>query len=275
MFGGFTTRQNFGQQLFPSRILGQLGGQTQVIADRFITTAGITGTTEINAINLLVADLIYYGLINKFISVYPMIGGTSVTTSYNLIDPRVFRITWVNAVVFASTGVRSSGAINNYGNTNIPALTTGNFNGHLSFYGRLNTIGTCSAIGAGVSFNPTFRTSIVNTLAAPVGSYNGEQSVTAAAIVNNSGLWTVSRTNNSLIEFYQGSTLLGTNTNAQTSRLGGETIQILAINQGGFGGVNPSTLQECQFVTIGQSLTATDVANLNTSIVNFQTNLGR
>jgi len=274
MFGGFTTRRNFGQQLFPSRILGQLGGQTQVIADRFITTAGITGTTEINAINLLVADLIYYGLINKFVAVYPMIGGTSVTTSYNLIDPRVFRITWLNAVVFASTGVRSSGSVNNYGNTNIPALTTGAFNGHLSFYGRLNTVGTCSAMGAGVQFNPTYRNSIVNTLAAPVGSYNGENAVTASTIVNNSGLWTVSRTNNSLIEFYQGSTLLGTNTTAQTSRLGTENIIILGILQS-TGGVVPATLQECQFATIGQSLTAAEVANLNTSIVNFQTNLGR
>ena len=77
MFGGFTERPNFGKQLFPSRTLGQFGNQATQIAANFLNATQISDPTIVAAINQLVADLFFYGLIPKMRAVYPFVGGTA------------------------------------------------------------------------------------------------------------------------------------------------------------------------------------------------------
>ena len=56
-------------------------------AGKFIDSVGITNDVQKSAINVLVTQLKDSALWNKFLAIYPMIGGTPVSMSYNLIDP--------------------------------------------------------------------------------------------------------------------------------------------------------------------------------------------
>ena len=53
-------------------------------AQAFITAASITDPTQQIAINQLVVDLKGYNIWSKMKAIYPYVGGTSTSTSYNL-----------------------------------------------------------------------------------------------------------------------------------------------------------------------------------------------
>jgi hypothetical protein len=78
-------------------------------AQAFFTGSGITDTVQKTAINDLVIALKKDSLWNKFVALYPMVGGNSASTSFNLKDPRnvdaAYRITWHGSPDFKTTGV--------------------------------------------------------------------------------------------------------------------------------------------------------------------------
>ena len=63
-------------------------------AQAFITAASITDPTQQSAINQLVVDLKGYGVWTKMQAIYPFVGGTSTSTSYNLKNTAQFQISW-------------------------------------------------------------------------------------------------------------------------------------------------------------------------------------
>ena len=120
-------------------------------AQAFITAAGISNVTEQGAINQLVLDLKSYSIWNKMLVIYPFVGGTSLTTKYNLVNPSTYTITWNGGVTFDSNGVTGNGTTG-YGATGfIPStvnLTTG-LTTSLSYsvYSRTDTISNASDMG--------------------------------------------------------------------------------------------------------------------------------
>ena len=78
-------------------------------AQAFITTAQISDLTQQVALNNFVILLKQDSLWAKFSAIYPMLGGTSFSTKWNLKDPRdldaAYRITWIGAPDFKITGV--------------------------------------------------------------------------------------------------------------------------------------------------------------------------
>ena len=95
-------------------------------AQAFITAAGITDITQQNAINTLVVNLKVANIWNKFKAIYPMIGGTSTTHKFNLINPAdsdaAFRLLFSGGWTHSSMGIKGNGT-NTIANTNLSLRT--------------------------------------------------------------------------------------------------------------------------------------------------------
>ncbi len=117
-------------------------------AQAFITAASITDPTQQSAINQLVLDLKGYSIWTKMKAIYPYVGGTSSSTSYNLKNPAQFQITWNGGVTWSNNGVLFGG-VNGYGNTgyNISVNNTGS-NISAGVYSRTSGINAGSEFGA-------------------------------------------------------------------------------------------------------------------------------
>jgi hypothetical protein len=151
MFGSFTTRRNFGNQLFPSRTLGQFGGASSPIAGNFLSAAGITDPTISTAINQLVIDLLNNNLLSKFYAIYPFVGGSAFTCKFNLINSldtnEAFRLNFVGGWTFSSNGALPNG-VNSYADSFFSNRLFNNINNSFGVYSRTNNIITGTSIGA-------------------------------------------------------------------------------------------------------------------------------
>ena len=89
-------------------------------AQAFITAAGITNSTQQNAINSLVISLKGFNIWTKMKAVYPFIGGTATTHKWNLKDPQdtnaAFRLVFSGGWTHSGTGALPNGT-NAYANT--------------------------------------------------------------------------------------------------------------------------------------------------------------
>ena len=112
-------------------------------ADAFIKAAGITDSTQQTAIKTLVNDLNGYGLWSKMKAIYPMVGGTATSHSYNLKDTTKFQITWNGGLTHDSNGVTGNGT-NGYGNLNLNPRTHLSTQFSFGTYCRVPSISTRS-----------------------------------------------------------------------------------------------------------------------------------
>ena len=118
----------------------------------FINTAGLTQSLHKNAVHRLVRDLKNNKLWTKLRVVYPFVGGTQLSHSINLKDPRDLdaarRIRFYGGWTHSSTGAQPNGT-NGWGNTYYNA-STDSINiveSHISYYSRTNTDNTGVEIG--------------------------------------------------------------------------------------------------------------------------------
>lgn len=113
-------------------------------AKNFLDSAGIADTSLKDAVYDLVKQLKDSSLWNKFMAIYPMVGGTSASTKWNLKDPRnndeAFRLTFSGNPVFATTGVLFP-TNNDYANTHLNDSLLINADNSISYYSRTqNTV---------------------------------------------------------------------------------------------------------------------------------------
>src|SRR5690606_24652832 len=99
----------------------------------FLQSANITNQLHIYAINQLVLNLKYYNIWEKMIAIYPFIGGSANSHSYNLKNPSQFQITWNGTVTHDANGIKGDGATG-YGNTGLNATLLSPTSRHLSVY---------------------------------------------------------------------------------------------------------------------------------------------
>lgn len=109
-------------------IAAQRYGSLDPAAQAFITAAGITDATQINAINNLVLNLKGRGIVNNSVdlwsdrlAVYPFVGGSATSHKFNLKDPQdtngAFRLVFAGGWIHNSTGITPNGT-NAYADTN-------------------------------------------------------------------------------------------------------------------------------------------------------------
>jgi hypothetical protein len=243
-------------------------------ADAFIKAAGITDSTQQTAIKTLVNDLNGYGLWSKMLGIYPLVGGTASSHSWNLKDTTKLKMRWVGGMTHDSNGVTGNGT-NSYGQpditgttginaTNYPPLTATNYG--ISSYQRTTSVEYVSQIGFGYTTGY-----VLHSYAGGTNHYF--RGITAspdnATNANKVGL----------IQMYGGSGVGSGFINGTKVLSGtGGVLPNTALNTylwfAGNNGAGYSN-RNFAFFTVSEYLNDTEAANLYTSIQKFQTTLNR
>jgi len=255
-------------------------------AQAFFTAAGITDTTQKNAVNQLVLDLKSYGIWSSMIAIYPFVGGTATTNKYNLKNPNTFQITFGGGWTHSSTGSLPNGT-NGYADTGISWSNIGTTYNY-SVYSRTNSDNLFSILGAysiggytcgesGYQTSLQFNPRSGNQLSIRDVS-NGGASITIAGQTSSAGYYVVNRT--TVPTVYKNGSNIGTGSGSSTSATPYINLSLSATNfyddDCGFGYYEQFDNRELAFATFANaSLTSTNVSNLNTAVQAFQTTLGR
>ena len=250
-------------------------------AQAFLTATGITDPTITSAINTLVVDLKANSLYTKFNAIYPMVGGTSGSMKYNLVDPQdtnaAFRLTFGGGTItFASTGMAGNG-INSFVNTNlVPNSHLSLDNTHISAYIR-TTGTTTNSVEMGIQggtdglFIAPFYASGLQNFRAVNASQTGPSTLGTTIPAFYQANRIASGTSK---QYRQGSIL---NTDSVTSgTLSTRNIFLLAYNSNSSHG-SPSfpSSRENAFSSIGEGMTDGEASTFYTIVQAFQTTLGR
>jgi len=250
---------------------------TDADAQSFVAAAGIADSTQISAINALVADLKAYGIWTKMKAIYPFVGGSAASNKFNLKDPRdlnaAYRLLFYGGWTHSVTGAKPNGTTGyaeTYLNNNILGLNDISFG---VYFGEDNTISydkilASCAIGA---YNGGWGSGIYTGNNTSVTNYFVNNSNVALSVNSGSskGMYIVSKTSASSFVHTKGSFYNPISFNPQVLR--NATFKIG--RAGDWAG--DYNLQEQRFTYIGNGLDQTEISNLYIAIQKFQTTLGR
>jgi len=264
----------FGFGFSPSKPRKAGGVANDPDAEAFFTATGITDATQKSAVNQLVLDLKSYNIWTKMKAVYPMVGGTSTTHKFNLVNPAdtnaAFRLTFSTGWTHSSTGAKPNGS-SAFANTNFTPSTNGMQlnSAHISFYSRTDSNTYMVEMG---NWDTTTSTLLLlrdsNTLTLRM---NNTTNITFSN-TNSTGFYKSNRTASNVLTGWKNGVKSVTSSVASTS-LPTNVIYIGAFRDGSLTAYYSS--KECAFASIGDGLTDTEAANFNTAVNNFQTTLGR
>jgi hypothetical protein len=246
----------------------------------FLITTNITDTTIVNAIEGLVTDLKSAGLWDKIDALYPMVGGTSTTNSYNLKDVSQYQITFSGGVTHNVSGSKGDG-INGVADTGLNARTdlaggTPTDGCHMFMYiqgmvaeGGLD-IGVTGDDGTGGSpwhLNSRNPTNVFNTR-----NINATLDGTTLS-AQTSGVFAMSRTSSSSYfkSFNKSHTVL-----SRTSFImPNTTVSFMAQHSAQTGGYGDYQTRMFSLVSLGSALSQAEVDDFVDINQTFQTALGR
>jgi hypothetical protein len=259
-----------------------LTGQTEAntYMSAVISGGGTLDATMSGATYQLFNDLFVSGLWNKLYSFYPLLGGNSSGgQAVNGKTPGTRNITWNGGLTFSTNGVVSNGSTG-YGDLNSNPFNLAPIDDfHMSVYSRTNITTDFAQQDMGAFVSTAQRTQInirttnddtrsaVNT-SGGLGMYSNNDS---------RGLFTVVRRTSTDTESYRNSTSLGNSNTTSTNRPNGN-LWLAArnwINNFPSPLVEAPTTRQYAFVTTGNALSDSEVADLYTAIQTFQTTLGR
>ena len=244
-------------------------------AQAFFTASGLTGATNLTAINQLVVDLKGYGIWTKMKAIYPMVGGTAALHKWNLKDPQdtnaAFRLVFNGGWTHSSTGALPNGT-NGYANTFLNPDTSLTLNStHVSYYSR--TLAVNVQIELGAFTGPPDKLLHLRP-AANYLSGSTSSSIFFTTTTDARGFWLGTRRASNDREVYRNGTSQVTNTTTDANSYPAIPIYLGARNLQGTGIDLPSN-KECAFASIGDGLTDTEAANFYTAVQNFNTTLSR
>jgi len=271
-----------------SRILNSFaipaGSSFDPDAQAFITAAGITNSTQQNAVNQLVLDFKSYNLWDLMNAIYPFVGGTATTHKYNLKDPRDLNAAY--RIGFSGGWTHNSnGALGNAINTIADTYYLFFGEGEMGLYSR----NTSNYFGGG---NPVYDNVLEKINYMPFKYVQGEGSNITSYFSDGDDLSginsiTVATTPTGLIslsgdssisKLYKNGILIGSVApSLPPSTLSDNSIWLGGININGQAYTNPiysNTGIAFGFITT-TVLNDTQNANLYTSVQAFQTTLGR
>ena len=249
-------------------------------AQAFFTASGLTGATNLTAINNLVVALKGFGIWTKMKAIYPMIGGTAALHKWNLKDPRdldaAFRVVFLGGWTHSSTGALPNGT-NGYADTKLNMSTNYSVNTsvHLSYYSRTSGsfLGQDIAVYDGTTFSAiAIRRSDQsnNTLFAANETIN----YISAADPTGAGLYISNRTALNVNNGWRNSTKVVTGTSTAGTRPNFNMF-LANININGAPNSGLYGKREVAFSSIGDGLTDTEAANFYTAVQAYQTTLAR
>jgi hypothetical protein len=246
-------------------------------AQAFFTASGLTGATNLTAINQLVVDLKSYGIWTKMKAIYPIIGGNAALHKWNLKDPRdldvAFRLTFSGGWTHSATGALPNGT-NGYADTFLtPSTSLLQNSSHISYYSRTQSNGLEVEIGSSTGPNPGDAASLLEIRTSGTTYYrvNSQGSYITYSDADSRAFYIGNRTGVSVVNGWRNSTKVATGTTA-SSGLSNRTFWL-----GGFNstGAPYYSTKECAFSSIGDGLTDTEAANFYTAVQAYQTTLAR
>ena len=248
-------------------------------AQAFFTASGLTGATNLNAVNQLVLDLKSYGIWTKMKAIYPIIGGTAALHKWNLKDPRdldaAFRLVFSGGMTHSSNGILFGG-VNGYCDTKLNMSTNYAVNDstHISFYNRISA-------GANVSAEMgVFNSSIVIQLYIRRSDfsnqtyYNVNTGSPLTFVDSNAAAFYIANRSGTTMNGFRNLVKTVTQTSAAGTRPS-LNMFIGNLNVNGFPNPGLYSSRQCAFISIGDGLTDTDAGNLYTAVQAFNTTQGR
>jgi len=242
-------------------------------AQAFFTASGLTGATNLNAVNQLVLDLKAASIWTKMKAIYCFVGGTAALHKWNLKDPQdldtAYRLTFIGGWTHNSTGALANG-INGYANTFlIPSTNIGSTIAIGSYNSNITSVSAGYISGCQNITTQTLRHQIVSTqhtFRTPNLSSNSTPFVAAGF---NGG----SRFSTTLCYSMSSN---GTTTSDTTTQIGALPIIpifLAALNNGGTAGNFSALYFNTYCASTGLSIA--EMQNLRTAMTTFNTTLGR
>lgn len=241
-------------------------------AKSFIQAAGLIDETQMKAIGTLVFDLKNYNIWDKMKAIYPMVGQSGVSSSFqfNLKDPSLFKGIFSGSWIFSSTGATPDGSTG-YMNTGLVPSTSLLLNSvSLTFYSRTNIQGN---IQMGVNEGSNYLIQSMNSSTQMFSQLNSDgPDYIDAPVTQWQGLFTTTRTTSTLVTAYKNGVNIKNDTKPSIAR---PNISIYLGARNNAGTPTSYDTKQCAFASIGDGLTDTEAANFYTAVQRFQTTLGR
>lgn len=250
---------------------GGFDPDAQAFFDRVTTAGGTLTTTEKNATNQLVLDMKSAGIWTAMKAVYPMVGSSAAACAQNL-KSSSFTGTFSSGWTFASTGVTPNGT-SAYMDTNlIPSSNMSNSSASMGFANNVANTNTggiefgVQSASDGMSIWTQFSSSAVSRVGRGADATFGVGYTTAGRLYG-------SRTTATLQTLYRNGVSVATGSGAVTPLETVYKITLGAINLSGT--PNLFVNGRYTFAFIGDGLSGTNITNLDSAIVTFNTSLSR
>ena len=247
-------------------------------AQAFFTASGLTGATNLTAVNQLVLDLKAANIWTKMKAIYPFIGGTSALHKWNLKDPQdtnaAFRLVFSGGWTHTSTGALPGG-VNGWADTFLGTNVMSLDSIHLSYYSRTNNTSGTVEMGVLKSIPNSYTDLGVGYLTnGAFTRLNNGGGVGFVANAGSNGFFQGNRIISSTTKLFKNGISIQTLT-AASSATTTFPISIGAINNIDTGAKTFYSNKECAFSSIGDGLTDTEAANFYTAVQAFNTSLSR
>jgi hypothetical protein len=254
---------------------GGIDADAAAFFDRVTAAGGTLSATEKTSVNKLVKDMKSANIWNSMKAIYPMVGASAAACAQNL-KSSSFTGTFNGGWTYASTGVTPNGtnAFMNTGLNPTAALTNNNY--HLSHYSRTQKI-TGSEVDLG-ALNPSPVMISLSQYyqgagkAFVAGDFNTSV-ITNLAAVNTLGFQVNTRTSQTSAKIFFNNTQIGSTLTLSNPNNLPNVNFALGSNFNGFAFEFSS--KQCAFASIGDGLNDTNVSNLHTAVLSFQTTLSR
>jgi len=243
--------------------------------------SGVSDGVIISIVNTYVLELKAAGLWSKFYAIYPFLGGTSSTTSYNLKDADFYKINWAGTMSYGTLGVDFDGSTG-FGDTNFDfsAISSTIENIHFSFYtpdangGLANVPMGVGSTAADDRIRMAFDAGTNNYYADMWSNGSVAGRVLVAGLGAPAGHYLATRYSDSAAFVYLDGVQMASNGLAtDVSDVPADTFYVGATNLAGV--ASGFTTKTFGLATIGQHLTASDITAFQTITDKFLTSLGR
>tara|TARA_R110001632_G_scaffold232838_1_gene374823 strand:+ start:1513 stop:2352 length:840 start_codon:yes stop_codon:yes gene_type:complete len=263
-----------------------VGNATDINAQAFLTATGITDATITSAINTLVTTMKADGIWTKMYALYPFVGGTASTNSYNLIDTTAYTLSYTGAITHNSDGITGNGGYADTGLNIVSDVTNYIGNHHISLYSRTATQDGGSAgwdMGVGIPFvspYPIYGMAIGRPGGGGQRIYdyanflNNGRLLTSATTSDNAGLFLGRASTLNEHKIFRNGVQQAASTATTTANSANGSIWILGLNPLGSGTTSFST-RNIALSSIGQSLSDTEQSDFYDAVQAFQTTLSR
>jgi hypothetical protein len=248
---------------------------------KYKTKSGVSDSVIIGRVNTYVTELKAAGLWSKFYAIYPFLGGTATTSSFNLKDADFYQISWAGGMTYGMLGVDFNGTTG-FGDTNfdfsVIASTIEDI--HFSF-STTDANGGLANIPMGVGstaaddrIRMAFDAGTNNYYADMWSNADIAGRVLASGLGAPAGHYLATRYNDSAAFIYLDGVQTALNSaTVNVSEVPSDTFYIGAANVAGV--ASGFTTKTFGLATIGKYMTGTDMTSFQTITDKFLTSLGR